>query len=500
MDRRQFIQTSAIAAGASVFSNVYSQNASLKQKIRVGYVGTGTQGIRTLFEFLSHDDILVVAVCDANRDSQDYIEWYKDELRTKIRTFLKDDSWGEDNQGCRAGRMVGKEIVETCYKRINPQPDYPGCHVYEDFRDMLANEPDLDAVCVMTPEHLHATISIAAMRAGKHVINHKPMGNVLSEVRLAAQVARETGVATHMFCAASMHTTPLLCEWIWNGAIGQVRQVHNWSKRPFWPQGMDLPKEGQPIPDGFNWDLWQGPVMERSFNHAFTHSLFRGWYDYGTGALGDMGHYSFYQLWQILKLGAPLSVEASRSQYYEIVDCYWELKDNKVSYPRASAIKWEFPARDDMDPVELYWYDGGLQPPIPAELESDKRKMPEEGLLFVGDKGKILATFNGGSPRIIPESKMKAYTLPPKTLPRPKDELDQWVNAIRTGEKSGADYSVIKNINETICLGTIALRVPEKMYWDEKQMKISNNEDANQYIYRDYRKGWELDVDSIKKG
>ena len=300
----------------------------------------------------------------------------------------------------------------------------------------------------MTPDHLHATIALAAMKAGKHVIVHKPLGNVLHESRLVVQAARETGAATHMFCSAGLESTAQITEWIEAGAIGPVREVHNWSSRPFWPQGMtSLPAESVPVPDGLDWDLWLGPVPHRPFHPAYTNAVFRGWYDFGTGALGDMGHYSFFQVFKILKLGAPLTVEASRSQSWKIDDLLWKKQVNTVSYPHASLVRWEFPERAGMPPVALHWYDGGLRPPKPRELEEDGEKMPEEGLLFVGDRGKILGEFMGRNPRLIPKARMQAFQPPPQTLPRPAEELEQWVRACRGTAPSDASFENVAAIS-----------------------------------------------------
>ena len=227
---------------------------------------------------------------------------------------------------------------------------------------------------------------------------------MLREAQLVIRAARETGAATHMFCASGLESTAELTEWIDAGAIGPVREVHNWSTRPYWPQGMtSLPTETVPVPEGLDWDLWLGPVPHRPYHPAYTNAVFRGWYDFGTGALGDMGHYSFFQIFKMLRLGSPLSVEASRSQYWKIDDLLWKKQANAVSYPQASLIRWEFPERQGLPPVALHWYDGGLRPPKPRELDEDGEPMPEEGLLLVGDGGKILAEFNGRNPRLDPE-------------------------------------------------------------------------------------------------
>ena len=273
----------------------------------------------------------------------------------------------------------------------------------------------------MTPDHLHATIALAAMKAGKHVIVHKPLGNVLHEARLVIQTARETGAATHMFCSAG------------HGVDGADHRVDRGRRdRPgargaqlvvaaLLAAGHDEPPDRERCPSrtASTGTSGSGPCPHRPYHPAYTNAVFRGWYDFGTGALGDMGHYSFFQVFKILKLGSPLTVEASRSQSWKIDDLLWKKQVNTVSYPHASLVRWEFPERAGMPPVALHWYDGGLRPPKPRELEEDGESMPEEGLLFVGDGGKILADFMGRNPRLIPKARMQAFQPPPQTLPRP---------------------------------------------------------------------------------
>jgi hypothetical protein len=254
----------------------------------------------------------------------------------------------------------------------------------------------------------------------------------------------------------------------------------------------EYPAEKPPVPKGLDWDLWLGPVPHRPYHPAYTHAVFRGWCDFGSGAPGDMGHYSFFQIFKILKLGSPISVEASRSQYWKIVNLTWGKQENTISWPRASMIHWRFPARGNMPQVSLYWYDGGLRPPKPAELDTDGQDMPGEGLLFVGDEGKILAGFSGDNPRLIPESSMRAFKQPSKTLPRPIGELDQWIRACRGGAPSDASFQNAYNFSETIALGNIALRTDKKLAWDAKSARFTNAPEANKLMTRAYRKGWEL--------
>ncbi len=496
-NRRSFLKrTAPLAAFTIVPRQVLggATSTSPNDKVNIAYIGCGTQGIRQLIQALPHSDVQITSVCDPNEESTDYIPWSRNEIRNKIREFLEEPKWDEGVDGCRCGRRVGQQIVERYYAKNKELSQYQGCNAYSDFRELLDKEKDLDAVYIMTPDHLHATIAIAAMKQGKHVITHKALSNVYNEIKMATDLAQQAGVATHMFCSADNDSAPRLKEWISQGVIGPVREVHNWSSRPFWPQGMALPGEKVEIPQGLDWQLWLGPVPDRPYHPAYTHAVFRGWYDFGSGALGDMGHYSFYQIFRILDLGFPISVEASRSEYYEIIDYLWQKQENRVSFPRASMIRWQFPARNELPSVSLYWYDGGLRPPIPEELEADGKSMPTEGLLFIGEKGKILAGFSGGNPQLIPEARMKDFQQPPETLPRPIDELEQWLRACKGGQPSDASFERILPMTETIAIGNIALRSDQKLEWDSELKKFNNSTDANKLLTRTYRKGWELSV------
>lgn len=496
MSRRRFLSATAATAAVSLSPQpllAAAEPVPSGRRIQVGFVGCGSQGLRQLMPALQRPELQIIAVCDPNRRSDDYPEWGPGELNEKVRRFLEDPSWATQARGGVCGRDVALELVNRYYGKHRPSGTAKGCRAYRDFREMLAREADLDAVYIMTPDHLHATIALRAMRQGKHVISHKPLANVLQEARLARDTARLSGVATHMFCAADRATTAQIEEWLAADAIGPVREVHNWSSRPFWPQGMtELPKDTPLVPDGFDWDLWLGPVTTRPYHPAYTHAVFRGWYDFGTGALGDMGHYSFYQIFRMLKLGAPLSVEASRSQFWSIDNFQWHRRINQVSYPRAAMIHWEFPARGDLPPLHLHWYDGGLRPPTPSELVADGANLDAEGLLLVGDRGKILAGFTGESPRLIPAVRMREFTPPLQSLPRPEPELDQWIRACHGGPPSDASFENIYPLAETILLGTIALRVPSRLRWNSASMTFTDQPDANALLTRTYREGWEL--------
>lgn len=467
-------------------------------KINMAFIGVGAQGLRVMLSFLKEADVQAVAVCDCNKVSSDYPQWSDHEFRDSVRRLLKVNSgweWLSPNQPIRlsytlttTGGMAGREpcqkIVDAYYGAEKRSGQYRGCSVYNDFRELLEKEKDVDAVVVGTTDNLHATVSVAAMNKGKHVYCQKPMTHTIYEARRVAEVARKAGVATQVAVSnQASEDTRRLCEWIWDGAIGPVRQVINWSSRPFWPQGVDRPKETEPVPDGLDWDLWLGPAPERPFNHVYLPFVWRGWYDFGCGAFGDMGCYSFDTIFRVLKLEAPTSVEASSTDRHP------------ETYPLASIVHFNFPARGNMPPVRMTWYDGGLTPPRPDELDETRVMAGEEGegLLFVGDKGTIICDFSGGDPKIIPESKMKAYKQPPKTLPRSPGNEREWLDACKGGKtKPGANFEFSGVVTETLLLGCVAERTGKKLVWDRPSLKIVNEPSAQAFVHPECRQGWTL--------
>jgi predicted dehydrogenase len=496
LNRRQFLNATATAAAVVTLAPRHvlggPRHVPPSQRIHVAYVGCGTQGFRQLMIALEKPELRIVAVCDPNRGSAGYPDYGNDELNNRVRRFLKDPAWARGARGALCGREPGREIVDRHYAR-QPGAGVASCRAYADFRDLLEKEKDLDAVYIMTPDHLHGVIAIRSMRHGKHVITHKPISNILQEVRIARDTAHQSGLASQLFCDAGQASTPTITEWLNAGAIGPVREVHNWSTRPFWPQGMtELPVGTPHVPYGFDWNLWLGPAAYRPYHPAYTNTVFRGWCDFGTGALGDMGHYSFHQIFTILQLGSPSTVEARRSQYWKIQNYTWHEQTGRLAYPEASMIQWEFPARGDRPPMTLHWYDGGLRPPTFKELEADGEEMPAEGLLFVGDHGKLLADFTGGNPRLIPKARMREFKPPPATLPRPVDELDQFVRACRGGRLADANFESAYPFAETILLGTIAVRVTQKLRWDTVKARFTNSAEANALAVRANRTGWEV--------
>ena len=444
VSRRKFLgQSAAAAVGFSIVPRHVLGGVGFvppSDKVNIAFIGVGAQGLRVMLHFLNEPDVQGVAVCDVNKSGANYPQWSNHEFCNSVRKLIGTDAgwdWLSPDQPLQlshtlavtsgvAGREPCQKIVEGYYGAKQRSGNYSGCAAYNDFRELLEKQKDLDAVVVCTTDNLHATISAAAMKKRKHVFCQKPLTHTIYEARRIAEIARETGVATQIAVAnQASEATRQLCEWIWDGAIGPVREVHNWSSRPFWPQGVERPKETEAVPEGLDWDLWLGPAPERPYNHAYLPFVWRGWADFGCGALGDMGSYSFDTIFRVLKLEAPLSVESSSSDRYD------------ETYPLASMTHYNFPARGEMPPVKFTWYDGGLKPERPDELEANRPFKNEkegedgEGLLFVGDRGKILCTFNGGNPQIIPQSKMDAYKQPPKTLPRSPGNEREWLDACK---------------------------------------------------------------------
>lgn len=498
MNRRNFLkQASASAAALTIVPNqIFAASGSVvpSEKITIALIGCGTQGLREMVEMLAMQDVQVVAVCDPNKDSQDYIDWSRDGLRQGIASAMGKPDWRKGVPGIPGGRDVGREMVEQYYANHKGSTSFKGCNVYSDFRELLEKEKDLDAVKIMTPDHLHATIAIAAMKKGKKVLMHKPLANKLKEARLVIETARQTQVATHFLPASSGAQVSVSAQWIKAGAIGNLQQIHNWSNRPVWPQYASIPKDTPPIPAGFDWDLWLGPSVQRPFHPHYTHVVFRGWYEFGGGAVADMGHYSLWRVFSEFDLEAPVMVESTPSHLCKLQDQVSVKIQNDYSFPMASTIRFKFAAKGSRPALDLFWYDGGMRPQTPDELEEDKGELAAEGMMFVGDKGKILAGFLGENPRLIPARKAREFKPAAFEEKRASSKSgDAWIKAFRGGEPTNGNFLLAGPISEAFNLGAISLRLGGKrLLWDSQNMKITNVPEANKYLTREYRKGWEL--------
>lgn len=376
---------------------------------------------------------------------------------------------------------------------------YPDAKRYIDFRDMLDKQEDVDAVIIATPDHSHAVVALAAMELGKHVYVQKPLSHSVYEARKMTEAARQHNVQTQMGNQGhSGDGTRLICEWIGDGAIGDVREVHAWTNRPVWPQGVEVerPADTPPVPHTLNWDLWLGPAQYRPYHPTYLPNSWRAWWDFGTGSLGDLGCHVLDAVFWALKLKYPVSVEGNISTYW---GDFWEYTEPKnETYPRSTIVRYSFPEREDMPAVDVTWWDGGLMPPRPAELEKGRRMGDEDGgVLFIGDKGTLMTGCYGKNPRLIPESKMQDYEKPDPTIPRIPEgisghEMD-WVRACKEGAPASSHFDYSGPLSEMVLMGNLAVRFPYKrLLWDGLNMQITNDEDANAYVKRIYREGWTL--------
>ena len=368
---------------------------------------------------------------------------------------------------------------------------FPAAKRYQDYRKMLDEmDKQIDAVIVATPDHHHFPASMRAIRQGKGVYCEKPLTHSVWEARTLAEAARKAGVATQMGNQGqASEETRKVQEFVMDGAIGPVREAHIWTDRPskglfgeYWPQGVDRPRETQPIPSTFAWDLWLGPAPQLEYHSAYAPFRWRGWWDFGTGALGDIGCHVFDPVFRALKLGAPLSVEASSSRV------------NTETYPLASMVTYHFPPRGEMPALKLVWYDGGLRPPRPAEVP-EGRTMGDNGSLLIGDDGVLLS--GGSGWRLFPEERGKEYGEPPRKLPRSPGHYEEFIAACKGGEPGGSNFDWAGPLTETVLLGNIALRAQmredltkKKLLWDSAKFAITNHEAANAFLRREYRPGW----------
>ena len=499
IDRRTFLGGMAAASGLTIVPRRVLGGTGYvapSDMVLLAQVGCGTQAQRQIDAGTARrTDVQIVAVVDPNRDSQNYVDWSPNGNRNTIRRFLEEPQWGANDKGIRAGRDVAKEILETHYRKQNRPA--AGIRSYEDFREMLEKESDIQGVVNITPDHQHGPINVAALRKGRAAISHKPVASVLHEVRRTVQAARDSAAPSHLLAYSNTPDRHLLAEWIKCGEIGVVREIHNWTNRPFWPQGMqEYHQSGPAVPEGFNWALWQGPEPERVYHPSYTFAVYRGWYAYGTGCLGDMGHYSLWQPYRILKLGVPEWVEArpNNDAYVRPDSTSTGGRVSQVAWPKASVVRWRHPATADRPAVDTFWYDGGMKPPTPEELYENKEDLADEGMLIVGDRGKILCDFRANKPRLIPQRRHDAFVgtvvAPAFDQTTPEDE---WLNAIKSGKKSKGSFEEVSALAEAVALAGVAMRVPYKrLLWDPEKMEFTNSAEANKLVRREqYREGWE---------
>lgn len=471
MKRRDFLKSSAVATGLTIipWQATYGQAKSAatsyaaNEKLNIAGIGVGGQGGTHVEPSLREN---LVAVCDTSEGS------------------LK---------GC-----LGR--VEKLYKEKNVDKKLP--KPFNDYRQLFDQmSGQIDAVVVATPDNHHASASMMAIKRKKHVYCEKPLTHDIYEARQLTLAAREQKVATQMGNQGRAEAGwRLLCEFIWAGAIGNVKEVHVWTDRPgipsrfWWPQGAGRPEGSDPVPQGLNWDVWLGPAPARPYlgkykdgkfkgKDVYTPFVWRGWWDFGTGALGDIGCHAISGTFSALKIEHAAAVTLVKDSG----------DGTPEMFPSSSVICWDIPARGDMPPCKIFWYDGAAYPPREVGELPEGKQYPDNGTIVVGDKGKL--TFYGAGPRLIPEAKMKEFKKPEPSIPRcESDHFREWVTACKGGRPAFSNFDHAGPLSEMVLLGNFAIRagVGKRVEWDGPNMKCTNLPDLNQFVKREYRAGWTL--------
>jgi predicted dehydrogenase len=438
LSRRDFLKTASVGSAVVAFPHVMrsQQGPSPNNKLNVACIGVGGRGAAAVSAMKNEN---IVGFCDV------------DDARA-AKTFAQ-------------------------------FPEVPRFRDYRQLLDKLGKS--LDAVTVSTPDHMHFPIAMAAMSLGKHVFVEKPMAHTIDEARKMAKLAREKRVATQMGNQGhAADGTRILKEWYQAGVLGQVREIHSWTDRPIWPQGvkrLDHSKLMPVVPPTLDWDLWLGVAAQREFDPGYLPFNWRGFWDFGTGALGDMGCHMMDGGFWAFDLTAPTSVEAVSAN------------QTAISAPTASVVTYHFPARGTQPPLKWVWYDGSMEPVLPPEFDLD-RTLPGNSTFILGTKASVLAHSNYFTVRIIPEAKMQelASSLPAKTIPRIPggDHFAEWVNACKGGAPAGANFDYSSRLTEMVLLSNVAVRARRRIDWDSAAMKITNLPAANEFITKQYRPGF----------
>jgi predicted dehydrogenase len=464
--RRKFIKNATLAASGFLIvpRHVLGRGyIAPSDKLNIGAIGAGGKGNFNIMQSWNNGAENIVALCDV-----------------------------DDRQSAEARKK------------------WPTAKYYKDYREFLEKENKIiDAVIVSTPDHMHFVQTIAAMQLGKHVYTEKPLTHDIAEARALTEAEQQYKVVTQMGNQGSSgDATRSIETWIQKGVIGDVQTVHVWTNRPTWPQGIARPSVSDPVPPELNWELWLGAAPVRPYNHAYLPATWRGWWDFGTGSLGDMGCHFIDVPFRALRLGYPEKVECSVTGVWT---GFFEEADYYESCPPSSKVHIQFPARGTMGAVEMIWYDGGIQPKRPLELLPDEPMGEiDGGIIFEGSKGKMMAGLFGRNPTLLPTRNMTTTTLPAPEKPLVPGSWDghqnQWTAACKKGwgGATSSPFSMAGPLTETVLMGNLAtrshmLRVPGKnggytypgrkqLLWDGKNMRITNFDAANQFVKREYRK------------
>ena len=461
MTRRESLRTFVFGGAlAPLALHVPARAASPGNRLRIACVGVAGKGWEDMIGASGGGDLHdIVALCDIDH---------------------RDGGEQPPNLGKgQAARPLG--IGEAARK-------FPNAKRYSDFRKML-EQKDIDAVTVSTPDHMHATVALSAMALGKHVYVQKPLTQTVHESRVMAQVARAKGLVTQM--GNQFHSSPgyrCVVKVIRDGVIGKIKAAHCWINDSNWPQGMGLPAGEDPVPEGIHWDLWIGVAKPRPYKYQVYHNFnWRGWQEFGCGHLGDMGCHVMDPVVWSLDLGAPRLVSARVSGV------------NDQSYPLWSVVDYQFPGTAYTTPeFRLTWYDGGQLPSVEIARLPQGSKLPSAGSIFVGEKGTLVVSHSPSIPRLYPQEDFTDYMR--KVLKDmfagmvKQDHYRMWTDAILAGTQANSHFGYAGPLNETVILGTIAQRIPDrKLLWDEKSMTFDNPA-ATALVRRQYRKGWEIDA------
>lgn len=506
ISRRGFL-TKAVTSGAAlavVPRHVLGRGFTPpSDTFNVAGVGVGGMGRVNLTNLASQN---IVALCDVDWGYAGKGLNRLDADITKLQARL-DQPDPEPHPGEPPVEFDRVKANERLANMIKLKERVPEAKRYQDYRQMLERQKDIDGVVVATPDHMHAPIALAAMDLGKHVYVQKPLCWSVDEARRLALRARESKVATQMGNQGhSSDDGRTAVEYIWAGAIGDVREVHIWTNRPlgYWPQGVPRPEplkasadtlkwNGQgvnarlagalagnyPIPDTLAWDLFLGVGPHVDYHPIYHPFNWRGWVDWGVGAIGDMGaHLIDHTLWA-LNLGLPTNIETASTPF------------NGASYPQATLTFYDFPARGKMPPVKLTWYDGGFLPKKPEEM-GDEELNREGGALLIGSKGKLLYDTYGRKPRLLPKSLHDSFGKPPQKLPRIDREAHEmnWVDAAKGKTSASCPFEYASRLTEVMLLGVVALHAGKKIDYDAANMRVTNVLPANDYLRREYRQGW----------
>jgi predicted dehydrogenase len=457
--RRGFLKASAIASTITIVAPQVlggPRYTAPSDMINVAVVGVGGRGLQNARELMKLDDVRISAVADP-AETWDLSGYYYKGV---------------------AGRLPAVAEINKHYQA--KQTDYR-CQEFIDYREMLAQSKNVDAILCATPDHLHANVSLAALRAGKHVYCEKPLTHNIAEARLVAEVARKTGLATQM--GNQGHSTEGIrqtCEWIWSGAIGDVKEVHAWVPATRWNKNLVAPPTtGQPLPKGINWDLWCGPREMIDFHSAYAPVSWRDFWQFGCGALGDFGCHDLDAACWALDLDQPIRVELSQAG-----------STNPKMAPYGEIGYFDFPAKGKRSGIRIHWYSGGLMPRQPSEF-GPTDKLPKRGVMFVGSEGVLVCGGAGGAPTLYPESRRKEFIAPAPTIARSQGHHRDWINAIKGGAPASSNFEYGARLTETTLLGLVALQSQQVVHWNAANMAASNF-DSRSLVHGTYRKGWEI--------